>query len=111
MNCPEPPAPEPEPEAQLPEMDGAIACDETVTGNTVGHDNDVGNAAPDHYYTFTVDTDDADARIVQFDSCGSGFDTYLRVFSPDLDSEITGCDDCGPCGTRTVLDADLAAGD
>ena len=94
MNCPS-------------DFDGAIACGDTVTGTTSGSDSTHDNAAPDHFYSFTVET----AAIVQFDSCGSSYDTLLRVFSTDMTTELHSCDDCGPCGTRTVLDAQLDAGD
>ena len=42
------------------------------------------------------------------DTCGSGFDTELYVFSPD-GSTLNFCDDCGPCGTRTVLTTNVPA--
>ena len=44
---------------------------------------------------------------VHFNSCESDYDTYLRVMTSDMGAELAGCDDCGPCGTRTVLDAEL----
>ena len=79
---------------------GDIAPGQSVTGSTVGAGNIVGSPAPDHVYHFTV----ANARAgYQFSTCGSSFDTWLRVF--DVDGvEVEGGDDDGPCGTRTILD-------
>lgn len=114
-------------------LDGNIACGDTVVGTTVAAGSHVGNGASDHVYSFTLGA--ADAGFVQFDSCESQFDTYLRVFDASLTTEVTGCDDvstqaipttpwfsrsslkdclcfqCGACGLQTVLDAQLAAGD
>ena len=69
-------------------FDGAIACGDTVTGTTSGSGSTHGNAAPDHFYSFTVET----AAIVQFDSCGSSYDTLLRVFSTDMTTELHSSD-------------------
>ena len=88
-------------------VDGSIACQQTVTGNTAGGSNELGSTSSDHFYSFSVPVD----AQVQFDSCRSSFDTFLRIYSSDLARELHSCDDCGSCGTRTVLDADLRAGD
>ena len=45
-----------------------------------------------------------------FDSCGSTFDTWLRVWTQDLSSELFGCDDCGSCGAQTILTGELDVG-
>jgi hypothetical protein len=87
--------------------DGTIACGETVTGSTVGGANGLGTGSSDHYYSFNLPVDCA----VQFDSCLSTFNTFLRIYSLDMINELHSCDDCGDCGTRTVLDAELRAGD
>jgi hypothetical protein len=89
------------------EFDGALECGSTVTGSTVGATNSIGNPAGDRLYSFTVDTDSA----VQFDSCDSSYDTFLRIISTSLDEELQSGDDDGDCGTHTVLDAFLPAGD
>eukprot|EP01052_Picozoa_sp_SAG31_P026841 SAG31_NODE_2463_length_5656_cov_12.750765_2_plen_1624_part_01 len=106
------PAPEPAPpplalppSRQPPEAE--FTCGQTVNGTTTGSGGTRGNDAPDHLYSFTVET----AGIVQFDSCDSSYDTWLRVFSTDMTTELHSCDDCGPCGTRAVLDAQLDVGD
>jgi hypothetical protein len=89
-----------------PEYDGPISCGEMVTGNTGGAMNNVGNTAGDHLYTFTL----SQPETVEFDTCGSNFDTYARIYTPDLMSQLAECDDCGGCGSQAVLVANLAAG-
>ena len=88
---------------------GAVVCGNTVTGSTVGAISHVGSAGGDHFYTFTVAP--GDDQLVQFDSCASTYDTYLRILSQDMSNELQACDDCGPCGVQTVLDASLPPGD
>lgn len=77
--------------------DGAIACGDTVHGTTDGAGTHVGNGASDHVYTFDVTVDMVDRAnqmsLVTFDSCGSEFDTYLRIFDRGLTTEVNGCDD------------------
>ena len=41
------------------------------------------------------------------DSCGSDYDTWLRVYDEDKTTELASCDDCGDCGVQTILDAGL----
>jgi len=95
-----------------PPSSGALSCNGNVTGTTVGAGpSTVGHRAPERWYTFT-----ATARgYYTFNSCGSSFDTYIHVFRRGannlLANAVTACDDCGPCGTRTVLTVLLAAGD
>jgi hypothetical protein len=89
------------------EMDGTIACGETVSGSTVGAGSHVGNGASDHLYAFSL----ARSSNIQMDSCASSYDTFLRIFDMNLGQEYTSCDDCGNCGLHTVLDAQLEAGD
>eukprot|EP01043_Picozoa_sp_COSAG02_P092090 COSAG02_NODE_28735_length_583_cov_1.487603_1_plen_194_part_11 len=83
---------------------GVVACGQSIVGSTSGALNLYGNSAGDSIWFFAVEA----ASSVRFDSCGSGFDTWLRVASTDLTVQHRSCDDCGPCGTRTVLDVDLA---
>jgi hypothetical protein len=85
-------------------IDGAITCDDTVTGTTVASGSHVGNLAGDHVYTFSIPEG---THLVQFDSCDSLFDTWLRIMTPDLSTQLASCDDCGPCGRHAVLDAEL----
>merc|ERR1712224_654076 len=84
----------------------AIECGSTEVGYTTGAGNDFGNEAGDVSYEFTLHS----ATTITASSCGSGFDTYLRVFSSDLTEEHCSCDDCGDCGLQTVLDCELQAG-
>ena len=81
-------------------------CGQTVTGSTSGSSNRIGNAAPDHIYEFCT----LARGTHTFNSCGSGFDTWIRVWTQDLSRELFGCDDCGACGTRTILTGELDAG-
>ena len=92
--------------------DGTIGCGDTIGGTTTVATNHVGNDARDHLYAFSCPgsyTGDSSC-VVTFDSCASAFDTYLRIFTSDLLTELDGCDDCGPCGTRTVLTSQLHPG-
>ena len=90
-------------------LDGTITVDTPVSGSTVASGSHVGNGASDHIYSFSLSGEYA-MWYIEFNSCGSQFDTWLRIFDSDLEHELAGCDDCGPCGTRTVLDAVLAPG-
>lgn len=99
------PAPTPSPTRNNLNL-GEFVCGDVVTGNTGQGRNVRGNAARELYIDFEAS---ASGRYT-FDSCGSGFDTWLRLYTRDLSTEITNCDDCGPCGTRTVLSADLGPG-
>jgi hypothetical protein len=94
MNCP----------GETGFLDGTIHCGETVTGTTRLATSHVGTGAGDHIFAFTCDTDNPSNQCdITFDSCESSFDTYLRIYSEDMSEEITGCDDCGSCGTRSIL--------
>ncbi len=76
-------------------------------GSTLGATNQVGNAAGDALFPFSL----LEPLTVVFDSCGSDFDTYLRVFDANLGTQLCGCDDCGDCGSQTILTCELPAGD
>ena len=89
------------------QVEGSIACGETVAGSTDSVVSTLGGESGEHIYTFTMDRE----GFVQFDSCESSYDTFLRVLSDSLAAEIDGCDDCGNCGLQTVLDSNLPAGD
>lgn len=66
-----------------------VACEETIVGSTVGVPSNLGNPSGEILYAFSLGVDMA----VQFDSCASSFDTYLRIASPALDAELEGCDE------------------
>jgi hypothetical protein len=96
---PAPPSPPPLPAAPpLTEL----ACGSTVTGSTVGMPNifgQGGHGAGDAPYHFCSSVE----GYYTFSTCGSSFDTWLRVMSADLTREVTSCDDCGSCGSQTIL--------
>ena len=78
-----------------------------IVASTAGAGSHLGNAASDHIYSLSL----ASPQVVTIDTCGSSYDTYIRIYDATLTTEITSCDDCGPCGLQTVLDASLDAGD
>jgi hypothetical protein len=100
-----PPSPAPPP-PHAPPPPSPPLCGQTLTGSTSGSSNQIGNPAPDHIYDFCTSARGA----YTFDSCGSGFDTYIRVWTQDLSRELFGCDDCGDCGTQTILTGELNVG-
>lgn len=64
-----------------------------------------------HTFTFTHNRYNLSVAITgyyTFDSCGSGFDTWLSVYaqtaSGGYGSVVATCDDCGPCGTRVSFE-------
>ena len=83
-----------------------MTCGEVLLGTTAGADAGVGNAAGDRWYTFEVDVEGTH----EFDTCGSAFDTWLRIYTADETgttpvpgTEVFSCDDCGHelCGTAS----------
>jgi len=102
-NCPTTPSP-------APISAGTLRCNGVVTGTTVGGQTTVGHSAPERWYMFTAPSTGA----YSFDSCGSAFDSYLHVYARGTNNVrgnlVATCDDCGPCGLRTVLSASLVAG-
>ena len=86
-----------------------------VAGTTVGLPDVIGDdGGGDAFYYFELR---GPLASVTFDSCGSAFDTFLRVLQlrprgvhndGELDAdddnaewgEVAGCDDCGDCGTQ-----------
>ena len=84
-----------------------VTCGGSVSGSTIGLANQIGSPAPDAVYLFCA----CNTGTHVFDSCGSGFDTWLRVLNaPNPASPVADCDDCGPCGTRTILTTELNSG-
>jgi len=88
-------------------FDGRIGCGETATGNTRHRHPRFGNPAPDAVYMFTLGSRSA----VNVNTCGSSFDTWVRIYDANAEEEVCGCDDCGNCGVQTVLDCELSPGD
>ena len=84
-------------------FDGAVECGDTIIGDTTGEGSHRGNSASDHLYSF--DIMEGGVVNIEFNSCGSEFDTHLRVLSHDLLTEVASCDDCGDCaGFQSILD-------
>ena len=111
---PVPPPPTPPPQPPLspppPTAPASLAsCGATARGSTVNRTSVVGNAAGDALWPFCVGA----SGIFTFSSCGSDFDTWLRLYTAnetDLVDEIMSCDDCGPCSNRAVLHGPLGPG-
>ena len=88
------PAPTPSPSFPAPTEDihrGPIYCDATVTATTQtpGY-SQRGTPASDHYYSFEA----SQYQNFTFDSCGSAYDTWLRVYDAAW-NQVVSCDDCG----------------
>ena len=58
------------------DLDGAVSCGQSWSGYSGGAGNHVGNSASDHIYEFTL----SQSYDVTFNSCGSNYDTWLRVY-------------------------------
>ena len=69
-------------------INGTIACGGVATGSTVGAASNHGNEAGEAFWAFELPVHTA----VQFDSCASSFDTWLRVMAPNM-NELDGCDE------------------
>jgi hypothetical protein len=83
--------------------DGVLNCSAPMTGTTVGGTHDIARSA-ERWFEFNVTT----LGRYSFSSCGSAFDTYLNIYQRTstgltLGALVARCDDCGPCGYRTVL--------
>jgi hypothetical protein len=74
-------------------VDGNTSCGTTVRGSTAHAGSHVGNGASDHIYYFALN-DTQSSWDISFNSCASSFDTWLRIFDLDLQTELAGCDDC-----------------
>ena len=83
---------------------GTISCGDTRTGSTAGHASDLGGVSPDHTYQFQVAT----AGVFIFNSCGSSFDTWLRIYDA-AGTQVSSGDDDGNCGVHTILTSSMLA--
>eukprot|EP00300_Choanocystis_sp_HF-7_P033195 c45493_g1_i1.p1 GENE.c45493_g1_i1~~c45493_g1_i1.p1 ORF type:complete len:538 (+),score=105.38 c45493_g1_i1:85-1614(+) len=82
-----------------------LACGATVGGSTAGLPNTFGNAAGDAVYTFTLSS----ASTISLSTCGSTFDTFLRLYQSDRTTQIASNDDS--CSLQSQLsNIALAAG-
>jgi len=95
---------------------GTLSCASSpyngiASGTTIGSGSECGNTAEDKWYMFTIATT-ADVTI---DLCGSGYDTYLRLYNSGAGScgaatQINFNDDSG-CGLQsTISQPGLTAG-
>jgi hypothetical protein len=64
--------------AEVP-IEGEVTVGAVVTGDTSNAENLFGNPSKDKYFLFKPPADDA----YTFSTCGSKFDTYLRIFTTD----------------------------
>ena len=94
---------------------GNLFMGDTVIGDTSFSNSFLGNNANDQFWTLHM-TEDAvacanDGRM-WISTCGSKYDTWLRLYSFDGATEIYSCDDCGDCDAQTVMNVppDLTAG-
>ncbi|OEU09344.1 hypothetical protein FRACYDRAFT_248830 [Fragilariopsis cylindrus CCMP1102] len=67
---------------------GVLNCGTIITGDTSTSCNQLGNPSADHTYSFKVDFE----NLLTFDSCGSSYDTYLRIYD-FADNELAWNDD------------------
>lgn len=101
---------------RTPTFVGTITCGQVAIGNTTGANQTVGLSAPAHWFAFNA----VASGTFFIDSCGSSFDTVIRVFRRTGTSPVTGvgveiatCDDapaCGNCGGQGQLSRFLTAG-
>ena len=92
-------------------VQGNVACGIVVTGNSATGTNTVGTGtAPEHWWRFQAPTTGS----YVFNSCGSSYDSWIHIYNRvgnnTRGSRVSTCDDCGPCGLRTVLTTLLVAG-
>ena len=83
-----------------------IYCGRTVSGNTSNSQNNYGGVSNEDIYQFEVTI----PGNYKFSTCGSSYDTYLRIYQGNMSNEIESCDDCGPCSTRSVIETTLDEG-
>jgi hypothetical protein len=88
--------------ADVTYYDGNAVCGQNITGDTTGAGSHRGNDASDHLYVFDIAEDGVSN--IEFNSCGSEYDTHLRVLSHDMLTEVAACDDCGDCEFASILD-------
>ena len=82
---------------------GPIECGSQYIGTTATLcGSAVGDSSPEVSYTFTVPSGSSSGSWV-FSSCGSDFDTRLRLFNSDYSSQIASADDEGSCDREAVL--------
>jgi len=66
--------------------------------------HELGGLSAEHTWSFNVSRNGGEA--VNFDTCGSDYDTWLRIFNAD-GQEVAQCDDCGDCGGQAGVTTNL----
>jgi len=79
-------------------FEGTLQCGESTNGTTVGAPNVVGYKSGDRVYEFTLNK----TTLIDLNTCGSSFDTILRIYDGEGIVELFVCDDCGYCGTCNI---------
>lgn len=79
------------------------SCLMTVTGNTSYSQNNYGNSSPDDIYQFEVTT----SGTYEFSTCGSDYDTYLRIYDVNM-NQLAENDDV--CNLQSTVEISLAEG-
>ena len=102
---PPPPSPRPPLPAPPPYVVHDLPCGGTLTGSTIGKPSVIGSSAGEALFRVCTSV----AGEYTFSSCGSTFDTYLRIYDAHMRHQLVGCDDCGNCGLQTMLSHRLEA--
>lgn len=76
-----------------------IQCGDQLTGSTANNPDIGGNSAKDELFRIRILGRNT---VITIRTCDSSYDTLLRVLTTD-GTDVYRCDDCGPCGTRTVI--------
>ena len=79
-----------------------------------GEHTETRGSLPQRAVPFAVTTPHSSAPLIarviaqggsfSFSSCGSEYDTWLRILDGGMEVELASCDDCGPCANRAVLE-------
>ena len=88
-------------------VEGPIVCGETISDETEGAENNYGSSSPEHFYSFTL----SDRDRIQFDLCGSDFDTLIHIYNANTHKQITFNDDSNSCGHQSNITISLTEGD
>ena len=82
-----------------------ITCGSSVTGSTTGTLNNYGGPSAEAIYRFEADV----TGDYEFSSCGSDYDTYLRIYDANM-NELYSADDDGDCNYQAIINRELSPG-
>ncbi len=82
-----------------------ITCGSSVTGSTTGTLNNYGGPSAEAIYRFEADV----TGDYEFSSCGSDYDTYLRIYDANM-NELYSADDDGDCNHQAIINRELSPG-